>query len=472
MEHAGMSDRQVANTPVAPPSSSAELPLEGVDLLTRVRGFLRGLDRTLVRGSVAALALNVAAMGLGFVVQVVLARALGTKEYGLYLYVIGWANVAGLLCAMEFAVAGTRFLSAYSASGQWSLLKGFLRRSHQIVGSVSLAVAAIGIVAGIAFSSRSPVSSACIIAASILFPLTGLAQLHVGLLQGLKRIVHAQAPFQVLRPILFGAGVFLLAHGLGRRDAPTAIGVQILATGAALVVSWVLLRRDLPIESRAHAPEYRTREWLSTSGHFIAISLAQLILSAQADILVVGSFLGTAPAGLYGVASQFAALVGFGSAAIMVIAQPMIAGLYARGRLTELRALSRQIVKLCVICSLPFLIGLIVLGRLLLSLYGHEFVAAYPILVILSLSQFVAASVGMLVGYLLTMTEHQDTASKLIGASAVLNLALTLTLTPRFGTMGAAIATAIATLARSVALYMAARRLLGSTAVTHAKVLD
>jgi O-antigen/teichoic acid export membrane protein len=85
-------------------------------------------------------------------------------------------------------------------------------------------------------------------------------------------------------------------------------------------------------------------------------------------------------------------------------------------------------------------------------------------MIVLSISQLIAAAVGMLVGYLLTMTNHQKTASKIIGATAVLNLALTLLFTSQFGIMGTAAATTIATLARSIALLVAVRRLLGSGA--------
>jgi O-antigen/teichoic acid export membrane protein len=434
-------------------------------LFARLRAFVGSLDQTLIRGSAAAFGVSVAAMALGFVIQVLLARTLGAKEYGLYLYIVGWANVAGLLCALEFSVAGTRYVSAYAASEEWGMLRGFLRRSHQIVVGISFSVAAIGIVAAVTLSGLFPVAAPEIIAAGVLFPFTALAQLHTGLLQGLKRVIHAQVPFQVVRPVLFGGMVAVVVFAIGKKiSAPGAIAAQVIATGASVVITSVLLHRDIPAESRGVHPVYRTREWLTTSAHFIAISVAQLILSAQTDVLVVGTFLGTAQAGPYGAASQFSSLVGFGSAAIMVIAMPMIAELYARGRLADLRRISRQIIRLSLMVSVPVFLALAVLGYWLLGLYGEAFVAAYPVLLLLSLSQLIAASVGMLVGYLLTMTDHQKVASKIIGATAILNLVLTLLLTPRFGVMGTASATLVATLARSVVLLIAVRRLLGSAA--------
>src|SRR5690348_1763303 len=111
-----MSDRHLATTPAEESSSVASAQSASPDLLSRIKAFMASLDQTLVRGSTAAFGSSVAAMGLGFAVQVLLARSIGPHEYGLYLYVLGWANVAGLLSALEFSAAGTRYVSAYAAN--------------------------------------------------------------------------------------------------------------------------------------------------------------------------------------------------------------------------------------------------------------------------------------------------------------------------------------------------------------------
>jgi O-antigen/teichoic acid export membrane protein len=171
--------------------------------------------------------------------------------------------------------------------------------------------------------------------------------------------------------------------------------------------------------------------------------------------------LGKAEVGLYGAASQLATLVGFGSAGIMLIAQPMIADLYARGRIPALIKLSRQIVLLALVASIPVFVGITLFGRwLLVHIYGPPFEPAFPVLVVLAITQLIAAVVGMLLGYLFTMTAHQELATKIIGASAVLNIVLALILTYSGGMIGTATATAISTLARSIALFIAARRIL------------
>ncbi|MEP6731614.1 MAG: oligosaccharide flippase family protein [bacterium] len=421
---------------------------------------LRRADKTLVRGAMWAFGLNGAGLALGFVTQAILARTLGSKGFGLYLYVLGWSNVAGLLCALEFSHAAVRYVSSYSATHDWASMRGFLRRSHQIVGAIT---GLVGLIAAIVLVSTKleRETQFCFLVASGLFPLTSLIQLQGGCLLGLKRVRQSQAPFQVVRPALFAIGLLSLAYVLGRSfDAADAIAIQFFATGLALSITAWFLRSAVPRAAMSVAPVYHTMEWVRASSHFVAISIAQLVLSTQADLLFVGALVGTVATGLYGAASQFATLVAVGSTAIMVIAQPMIADLYARNRIPELARLSRQIMLLTILASMPVFVGVVVFGRQLLHLYGAQFEPAYPVLVVLATSQLVAAVVGMLLGYLFTMTAHQQMATKIIGASAALNIVLTLILTPWLGMIGTATATATATLVRSIALAVAGRKIL------------
>ncbi len=420
------------------------------------------VDPTLIYGAFWALTVNAAGLLLGLLTQKILANTLGPTGFGLYLYVLGWSNVAGLLSALEFSNAAVRYVSAYTATNDWGSLRGFIRRSQQIVGGISGTVGLLCVAALLMTRRLSPETQFCLLAACAVFPLTSLVQLQAACLLGWKRVRQSQVPFQIMRPILFAVLLLAMARWLGAGfDAGDAVLAQLLATGVALITTAWYMRRATPVETRQATPIYHTVEWIRTSGQFVAISISQLVLSTQSDLVFVGTLLGKTEVGLYGAASQVATLVGFGSAAIMVIAQPMIADLYARGQISALIKLSRQIVMLTLTASVPAFIVIAIFGRpLLIHIYGTDFAPAFPVLIVLAISQLVAAVVGMLLGYLFTMTSHQQIASKIIGASAVLNVVLALVLTYRMGMIGTATATAISTMVRSVALFIAARRVL------------
>lgn len=418
---------------------------------------------TVARGAAWSLGINVVSMGLGFLVQLQLARALRPAEYGVYLVVLAWINLAMLAGKLEFDPCAVRYIGAYSGTARWSQLHGFIRRSHQIVLLASFGVAAI--VAGVIMTFDGIVPRAQVnsyLVGCAILPVTSLLLLQFGCLQGLRQVVRAQTPNLVVRPLLFGLALAVVVHGFGwQLLASQALVMQLLTASLALGLSAVFLRRSMPNDVHSAVPRYETSEWLRTSRGLMLIAGANLLLSSQADLLIIGAFFGTERAGVYGVASQFAALIGFGVTGVLFSTTPVISSLYAQGDDDGLQRLTTVATRLNVAVSLPILPVLVLFGHRLLGLFGPGYVGGYPVLLLLSASVLLASTVGALSGFLLTMTGHQDDAGRVIVGSAVLNLVLTLVLTPKFGTIGTATATGIAGVVRACILSAIVWRRLG-----------
>jgi len=208
-------------------------------------------------------------------------------------------------------------------------------------------------------------------------------------------------------------------------------------------------------------PAYDRTAWWNALSGLLVVGVAQMVVSQTLDLLVIGTILSTSESGLYGAASQLTLLLNFGQMSVNFVAAPMIADLYARRRTAELQRLIRLVMAASALVTLPVLLGLILFGPYILRLYGPGFEAAYPVLVVLSLAAAWVGLMGSLAGFLLTMTDYQKDAAWIIGASAALNLALTLVLTPMFGMMGTASATLVATVARGLALAVFIRKRMG-----------
>ena len=103
---------------------------------------------------------------------------------------------------------------------------------------------------------------------------------------------------------------------------------------------------------------------------------------------------------------------------------------------------------------------LIGFGDELLRLFGEGFETAYLPLLILLFGEFVAAATGP-VGFFLTMTGRQLTATRIEAAASVIAVALALVLIPRDGILGAAIAVSAGSALRSAAMFVAVWRQLG-----------
>ena len=433
-----------------------------VDLL-RARLTSRDAGGHLARGAIWSFAMNMGNMVLGFVVQIVLARSLGRTAYGTYLYALAGMNLALLFAKLEFDGASVRFVGSYAGQQRWGMMHGFMIRSREIVGVASALVAVAGLAAVWLFRARlAPELAITYVVSCALLVATALLQLEAAYLQGFRRVVWSQAPNMLVRPVLFIGGVLALVHLVGMPGTPAmAVAVNLGATIVALAMTMRFRSRAMPAEVRAAPAEFETNVWVHAVGGFLLINFFQTILSTQSDVLVVGSFLGPGDAASYGVASQLITFVGFGGVAIAFAATPMFADLYSRKRHDELQRVVRLAVLGAFAFAVPVLLGLVVLGPLVLRLFGKDFGGAYPILMVLGIGAIVGASVGQMAGFIMTMTGRQYQGGVIIGASAMLNLGLTFVLTPRYGVLGAAAATTVAALVRSTVLVIYIWRTMG-----------
>lgn len=430
----------------------------------RVAALLRheGAAGTAVKGSIAALMLAVIGVVISFAVQASLTRTLGAAQYGTYTVALGWMNIVLLLTKVELDIATTRFVGAYAATADWGRLHGLLRIVPQRVFLRTAAVAALAVLVLLGMrGSRFGYAVPAGLATTVLLVLTAQLQLRGAALQGFKRVLPAQIPNVVVRPLLF-LGIVSATVAAGFALGPArAIVYNGAATLVAILLAARLLRRAVPAEARDVEPISEWREWLRAGYGLFFISAAQLTVTDATGVVLVSLLLGRTSSALYSIANQLAVLVAFASTAVMFIAAPLIAEFYAKRQLDTLRRFARATTTVCLAVSLLLLLGVATFGRPVLGFFGADFTHAYPTLLTLAGSQFVTGSVGALAGWLMTMTGHEREAAWMIGAAGLLQIGLAIPLTAAFGTVGTATATLVAVVARSIMLSLFLRRRLG-----------
>ncbi len=102
------------------------------------------------------------------------------------------------------------------------------------------------------------------------------------------------------------------------------------------------------------------------------------------------------------------------------------------------------------------------LGELLLGLFGTAFTAGYVLMVILFAGNMAKALVGP-AEMLLTMAGRQQLCVAVYAVALACNIGLNITLIPAWGLAGAATATATAMSVEALLLHLAVRRALGIT---------
>jgi O-antigen/teichoic acid export membrane protein len=150
----------------------------------------------------------------------------------------------------------------------------------------------------------------------------------------------------------------------------------------------------------------------------------------------------------------------FGLSALSTVSGPMIASAYHRGELGELGRLASLSARIALAFAVPAAIVLVLAGPTLLSLFGRDFVAGYPVLLILIVGALANAFTGV-VAYLLTLTGREVVALAIFAGALALNAGLNVLLIPHWGAVGAALASAAGTTFWNIAMLILVRRHLG-----------
>ena len=415
--------------------------------------------RRVARGTGSALLWQMVGLALGYAVHVALARWLGATEYGRYTYVLAWVALFATPVSLGLPLMVVRFVPEYRVQQAWSALRGLVQWSSGIIlllGAGVAGVAALGLyfIEMPAFDLYlDPLLVGC-----CLIPLQALINLAGGLFRGLHRVGWQYAIAPVRHGLLLGAILLFVWW-----SSPATSVQVLLAVGSIAVlvlVGWggALVPKIPPAVWQA-TPAYRPRKWLGVSLPLMLVGVFVLLMG-ETDILMLGTLVGPFDTGLYRAASRTASLVSLGPIAIGAAADPMLVRHFAAGNQQRLQQLASVTVRWGMLLALGAGIGLVIFAEPLLTLFGKAFVASRGVLAVLVAGQIIYAGIGLAAG-LLNLTGHQRWGMAIFGASALLNIVFNGIGITLFGSMGAAIATVLAMLCLSIALWWQARLKVG-----------
>jgi len=419
------------------------------------------LGEELSRNAAQTLALRLVFVGLEFLCGLALARVFKASGYGVYAFVLSCVGLLGIPGVLGFDRLVIREIAMLVARDEWSLLRGLLRRSAQIVLLASTALA-VAVAIGASLGAPAPESAMVVALQMGMFgvPLLALARVRAAALVGLGRVALGQFPEMLVQPLamLCLIGTMYLAFG-STRSGTVAVVLYVLSAGIAFVAGALILRNELPEAARAVDPAYQTGRWIRSAMPFVWM-LGMNAIMINIDTVMVGLLAGTTAAGTYRVASQMAMFVIFPLTCVnMAFASP-IATLYARGDLQTLRTRAWTGARAVLIGALFIALLLVAFGKPVLGAFGSDFVAGYPALLILSGGYLLVAATGV-AGYVLIMTKYEIAVAVISALGAGMNVVGNLVLIPLWGINGAAGATALSTVAVSLAFAVLAYRALG-----------
>jgi O-antigen/teichoic acid export membrane protein len=399
---------------------------------------------------------------IGYVFKVYLARVMGPEALGMFALGITLVGFLGVFNSLGLPQSAVRFVASYCAAGEFERLHALLWRGSRILLGANLFFAAILLTAGHWVAVRIYHSTALAQYmpwfALIMF-FSVLTGFYGKVLTGYKDLGRRTLIVNFVgSPLTMLLAVLLISGGMGLRGYLTA---QIL--GAAVVTALLLaaVRELTPAQARVSAqrgPGLEREIW-AFSGAMLGIGFLEFLM-VQVDKIALGFYRGPREVGIYSVAAALVVYVPLVLSSINQIFSPVIADLHTRGDHDLLARLFQSLTKWVVGLTLPLAAVVIVFARPLMRIFGSDFEAGWPILIIGTVGQLVNCGVGS-VGYLLLMSGNEKRLIKVQVVMAIVMVGLNVALVPSLGGVGAATAAAATNVGINLWSLLEVRKALG-----------
>jgi O-antigen/teichoic acid export membrane protein len=448
---------------MAPPSfgsNAATSPTQSfARAITRVKAILseRSDSRLaqLVAGKVFLV--RVANAMLALVSQVLLARWMGSFEFGIFIYAWTWVLMIGALSDMGLSSAARRFVPEYTESKAFDKLRGFLSGSRWLAFAIATAIGGVGAFGVMLLEPWLdnfvviPLYLAC-----VMIPIYGLVQVQAGIAQSYDWPNLAFLPFYIIRTsaIIILMGIAWLAGA--PTDAPTAMYISIITIYGVTIGQLYVLDRRLKKKVPPGPKTYEPKIWLATSLPIFAVEGLYLLLT-YVDILALEHFRSPDEVAVYYAAARLLAIVAFVYFAIAGATTHKFTQYHVSGDRERLASFFRETIKWTFWPSLAICVAILVCGKPLLRLFGAGFDAGYDVMFILAIGMLARAAVGP-AERLLIMLGDRKQCMAIYALAFVVNLALCFVLIPRLGIEGAAASISTALVIESIWLYFVVRR--------------
>ena len=424
-----------------------------------------------LRTALFAFAIRIISAFIAYVSQVLMARWLGSHEYGIFVWVWVAAVICGGLACLGFPSAVVRFIPQYRVEKNDAALRGITygSRIYSLFAATLLAVVGIAVT----YFFQETISSIYVLPlflAAICLPMLALAEVQDGVARAFNWIDIALSPTYLLRPVLILiAMVGALAFGM-QATAATALMATIAATWFSSIVQLVLINQRLKRSVPSGPKQLNAKVWIVVA---LPIFLVEgfFALLTNVDILIAGAYLPPKDVAIYFAAVKTLALVHFVYFAVKAGAAHRYAQYFTAGDKPQFESFVQDTVKWTFWPSVAMASVILVLGNILLSLFGHDFATGYPLLFILVLGIVARAAIGPAES-VLTMSGQQNICATVYGITLAVNIVLNLTFIPLFGLYGAAWATTIAMTFEAAALYSIVLRRLGIHMFVFAPITD
>jgi|GEM_PF-601318 len=412
----------------------------------------------------------------GYLLIMVITWLYGQEAMGVYTVGLSILSIVGIFGRFGVDIAMSRFVAQYGAANRWDLIIHTYKNALKIVVPLGLLLSAgtyflLPYLTDQFFDKTEPEYERYtmfmqIFAVSILFYVLG--GLSEECIKGLKKTKQYNWISHVINQLV--AILLLLLFGLFSKDQLWVNLSYCLGVFVAFLVAQVLWLHYLKNPDKAStellSKKVKKGKQSAESANIIAkiteshqpISTGELLkvsapmLSAKyltmiytwVDILILAKYAAETQVAIYRVATRLTSLATIPLISINAIAGPKFAEAHGINDQKKLNNSVKQATRLIFWSCMPILILFLVFPKFCLWTFGKDFTGTEAVLVfvIVTLGQAANILTGP-VTVLLNMTGRQKVTMYYALATVIIDISLNLILIPKYGIIGAAIATSI-----------------------------
>lgn len=395
-----------------------------------------------------------------FIFGIIVARAIGAGEFGLYNLTIKMVLTLSTVAIVGFPAALIHFLPL-----------GLRKRDDVFVWDMIQAALAlttiISVVCALTVYGFADFLAENLFQEPSLAPLLRLGSVCIPLAVIGRILISATAAFKQMQYQVYADDIVLNVTRIGLTILFLSIGFGVAGVVASYVISWfialILMAYFLNRLFRLRRPTFvslrRIRQLLVFSFPILFTNVIGKFES-NFEVIFLGILGSAVWVGVYSAALRIQVVGVMFLTAIQIAIMPVIADLYHQKRKAELNQLYQTVTKWSLAFTLPFFLMTLLFARPILSIFGEEFETGALALIVLSLGTLVNGGTGIC-GPLITMTGYGKI--KMINSiiTVIVTLVLYTLLIPKWGMVGAAAATGLAIAIVNIINTVQVYRLLG-----------
>ncbi|HKA28916.1 MAG TPA: flippase [Candidatus Binatia bacterium] len=390
---------------------------------------LAGPRLTVVRNTASLLVMRLGVPMLSTALMFVLSRKLGPEGVGRYTLAYTFLYFASAVAPLGLQPVLTRE-GARSRDRLDALLA-----SASVVGFGASLITALGVAAIAWHSGYDPETRLAILLATLTVVPGTVAVLLEGSLAAIQRMDYTLICALSEAVVRVGGGIVALLGGYGLAGVMIA---AVLARAVYAVQAALLLRRE-GIRLRVGVERRIVENLLKLAPTFVLIAVVAA-LYWRINIVMLSQSEHLENLGLYGAAWRLLELAMVLPQSLCLAVYPNMAAL-AKSDMHAVRKLGDSTIRTLLLCTIPLAVAVTLTAPWILRvLYGQQFVGAAATLSVLVWT-IVPYSIVRYQAYALIAVERQGGDLLMNGIMAAVTIAANLALIPRYGALGAAMAT-------------------------------